>query len=343
MLRRIMVVALIAFCVIFVLTGCENPVEMFSNWFRDNGHVPETPQAGDGYSMDEDMDGEAGPRMRDTVLYYRDSDGYLVPVSIDIEWEEGIARSAIIKLVSADKDSEIMQHTGLHSAIPPGTKVLGLTIRDGLAKLDLSAEALTCNDAEAERLMLRSLVYTLTEFNTVDRVQFMFEGDIIETLKFGTKVAKPIKREGINAINEGTGSMVTVFFHRANEIGYQYFVPVTFNTGIADVDMGIAMECLLEGPPEGSGLESFIPANTSISGMGIKNGIAYLNFEKGIFDYEGSDSIGENIVKSITLTLKEYPAVTGVVFLVEGQPAKLPTGVVLESVIDMPVFANEYN
>ena len=25
--------------------------------------------------------------------------------------------------------------------------------------------------------MIKSVVYTLTEFNTVDRVQFMFEGD----------------------------------------------------------------------------------------------------------------------------------------------------------------------
>ncbi|NLO26532.1 MAG: GerMN domain-containing protein, partial [Clostridiales bacterium] len=96
-------------------------------------------------------------------------------------------------------------------------------------------------------------------------------------------------------------------------------------------------------PPAGSGLQSSIPDNVKVKGMGTKNGIAYLNFEKGIFNYEGGESVAENIVKSIALTLKEYPAITGVVFLVDGQPAQLPSGVVLESVIDVPVFANQYN
>lgn len=341
MLKRVAAGALI-FCVFVFIVGCSNPITAIRDWIGGQ----ETEQASDTDNQLQDIrDTGVGSdaRMRDTVLYYRDDLGYLVPVSVDIEWQEGIARAALRKLISDDRDSELAQRIGLYSAIPTNTNILGLTIRDGLAKIDLSAEALNCGSAEQEQLMLKSLVYTLTEFNTVDRVQLMIEGDSIESLEFGSNVGGPLVRENINALGDGTGSSLTVFFYRVNEKDYSYFVPVTLNTGTAGTDMDVAVKCLLEGPPEGSDLRSDIPEGVSIGGMGVKNGIVYLNFDQDIFDYQGSDRIGENIVKSVALTLKEYPSVTGVVFLTGGESASLPSGLVLESAIDVPVFANEYN
>jgi germination protein M len=342
MYKRILAGAVII-CMVFLVVGCENPVRMFLDWINAGEEAPEAPEENALPQQGQSTDEASGARMRETVLYYRDSDGYLVPVSVDIEWQEGIARAALERLISDDGLSAMAQDTGLYSAIPAGTRVLGLTIRDGLAKVDLSEEALSCGSAEEEELMVMSVVYTLTEFNTVDRVQFMFEGDVVESLTFGTRTGSPISRENINALGTKGGPGVMVYFHKVNDKGYEYFVPVTIGTGTAGSGMDVAIKCLLAGPPEGSGLKSSIPENVTIKGMGTKNGIAYLNFEQGIFDYTGGDSVGEKIVKSIALTLKEYPAVTGVVFLVNGQPAALPTGVVLESVIDVPVFANEYN
>ncbi|HQD41156.1 MAG TPA: GerMN domain-containing protein [Bacillota bacterium] len=339
MYKRVLAGAIII-CMAFLVVGCENPVRMLLNWITGGEQAPGEPDTLP--PQQESTDTVSDARMRETVLYYRDSDGYLVPVSVDIEWEEGIARAALERLISDDELSVMAQSTGLFSPVPAGTRVLGLTIRDGLAKVDLSQEALDCASAEEEELMIKSVVYTLTEFNTVDRVQFMFEGDVPESLPYGTRTGSPISRENINRLGGTGGSSVTVYFHRVNEKGFEYFVPVTLGTGTAGSSMDVAIKCLLEGPPEGSGLQSAIPADVKINGMGTKNGIAYLNFERGIFDYEGGDAVGERIVKAIALTLKEYPAVTGVVFLVDGQPAVLPTGVVLESVIDVPVFANQY-
>lgn len=339
MYKRVLAGAIIV-CMAILVAGCENPVRMLLDWISGGEQVPgesDTPP-----QQQESADTVSDARMRETVLYYRDSEGYLVPVSVDIEWEEGIARAALERLIFDDEMSVMAQDTGLFSPIPAGTRVLGLTIRDGLAKVDLSQEALGCGSAKEEELMIKSVVYTLTEFNTVDRVQFMFEGNVPESLTYGTHTGSPISRENINWLGGTGGSSVTVYFHSVNEKGFEYFVPVTLGTGTAGSSMDVAIKCLLEGPPEGSGLQSAIPVDVKINGMGTKNGIAYLNFERGIFDYEGGDAVGERIVKAITLTLKEYPAVTGVVFLVNGQPAVLPTGVVLESVIDVPVFANQY-
>ncbi len=66
---------------------------------------------------------------------------------------------------------------GLHTQIPAGTKVLGLTIRDGLAVVDLSPEFVAGVDPIEDRARLAQIVYTLTQFPTVDGVRFRVAGE----------------------------------------------------------------------------------------------------------------------------------------------------------------------
>ena len=126
----------IIICMAFLVVGCENPVRMMLDWISGGEQVPGEPDTPP--QQQESADTVSDARMRETVLYYRDSEGYLVPLSVDIEWEEGIARAALERLISDDELSVMAQKTGLFSPIPAGTRVLGLTIRDGLAKVDLS-------------------------------------------------------------------------------------------------------------------------------------------------------------------------------------------------------------
>lgn len=342
MLRRV-ILGLAIFCIVLLMVGCFNPIQALKDFITGEEHAEQEPAENYNVEEKEPAAEDTSVRMRETVLYYKDDKGYLIPVMREIEWEEGIARAALKRIIEGSKGIEVIQNAELYPTIPIGTRTLGLTIRDGLAKVDLSGEALGCQDAKDEELMIKSIVYTLTEFNTVDRVQFMFDGKILETLEYGTRVDEPISREDINLVGDANGSKVVVYFYKTNDKGFQYFVPLTVGMGTdAGNDMDEAMKCLLGGPAEGSGLQSDIPGGSKILGMGVKNGIVYINFEKGIFDYQGSDRVGENIVKSVTLTLREYPSVVGVQFLVDGQFAQLPGGMVLDRTIDVPVFTNMY-
>ncbi|MBA1336656.1 MAG: hypothetical protein HPY66_3091 [Firmicutes bacterium] len=342
-MHRRATLAVLVLCTAIFLAGCFNPIQAFRDWIKGDEIVEDSPDDSDRAEQDEPSQPEGDVRLRETVLYYRDNKGYLVPITRSIVWKEGIARTALEKIIEDGQDSDIAQHMGLYSAIPADTKILGLTIRDGLAKIDLSGEALDYASAEEEELMVQSVVYTLTEFNTVDEVQFMFEGKTLESLAFGTRVSNPIAREDINLIGNESGSRVTVYFLGGNETGAEYFVPVTIGVGSAGDGMDVAIKCLLEGPPADSGLVSSIPQNVKIKGMGTKNGIVYLNFEDELFGSDGSDRTAEKIVRSFALTLKEYPSVVGVKFLVDNEAAVLPSGTALESSIDVPVFANIYD
>lgn len=89
-----------------------------------------------------------------------------------VEKSAGIARAALNELISGTPQTE-----GAYRVLPEGTEILGLTIKDGLATIDFSQEVLNANvGSTAEALGIASIVNTLTEFPTIEQVQFFVEG-----------------------------------------------------------------------------------------------------------------------------------------------------------------------
>ena len=66
------------------------------------------------------------------------------------------------------------------SAIPAGTRLLDLAIADGLATVDLSSEFETGGGSFSMLARLAQVVFTITQFPTVDRVAFEIEGEPVD-------------------------------------------------------------------------------------------------------------------------------------------------------------------
>ena len=282
---------------------------------------------------------EEDDNMRETLLYYQDDSGYLVPVMRKIPWEEGIAKATLAKLVESPEAQEDFMSMGLRALLPANTRILGMSINDGLAKVDFSKEAMECMDAVAESNMVNGVVLTLTEFPTIDKVQFMFEGKIIDSLKFGTKVGEPIEPADINpelgSDSDGSGAKVTVFFHTTSPSQYDYLVPVTRFTSASEYSLETAIEELLKGPKSDSNLHMDIPVGTKLLGVQIDDGIAYINLSKEFAALE--DSPNESLVlKSIYMTAKQHPEANHVKIMVDGKEYKGTEWLAAS------VFANEY-
>jgi germination protein M len=62
------------------------------------------------------------------------------------------------------------------SAIPEGTELLGLTVEDGLATVDLSSEYESGGGSLSVTTRLAQVVFTLTQFSTVNGVAFEIDG-----------------------------------------------------------------------------------------------------------------------------------------------------------------------
>ena len=65
------------------------------------------------------------------------------------------------------------------TAIPAGTRLLGLTIKNGVATVDLSTEFDSGGGSASMQYRLAQVVYTLTQFSTVRSVVFQIEGQTV--------------------------------------------------------------------------------------------------------------------------------------------------------------------
>jgi len=71
---------------------------------------------------------------------------------------------------------------GMTTAIPAGTRLLGLTIADGTATVDLSGSFQSGGGSLSMQLRVAQVVYTLTQFPTVQRVNFELDGTAVEAI-----------------------------------------------------------------------------------------------------------------------------------------------------------------
>lgn len=99
----------------------------------------------------------------------------LVPTLQTIPATDGVARAAIEQLLAGDLAD------GVGTAVPDGTRLLGLTIRDGVAIVDLSRGFETGGGSASSMYRLGQVVYTLTQFSTVRSVLFQVEGRTVTT------------------------------------------------------------------------------------------------------------------------------------------------------------------
>ncbi|QQY80203.1 germination protein M [Keratinibaculum paraultunense] len=284
--------------------------------------------------------------MRRTILYFKDKQGLLVPLMKKIPWEEGIAKSALENMIDSPELRESIAATGLIPIIPAGTEIRGMTIDEetGLCKVDFSKEVLNYETEKDEENLIKGVVYTLTEFQSIDEVQFLVDGEPIPVMKYGTDMSNPIKRENINLAldTEDQRSKIVVYYKGVNyEEDYEYFVPITIPTLAPIPNVYTALEVLFDGPPMDLGLSSYIPQGTSFHGVDIKNGIAYIDISFDYGDPPNDPQVFNNMIKNIGLTLSEFDEVEKVELLIDGKGIE---ELGLEFNIDtaIPAFANEY-
>lgn len=271
---------------------------------------------------------------------------YLLPVTVSLPWTEGVAKATLEKLIEGPTPAQEMRY-GLHSPLPPNTRVRGLSIREGLAKVDLNAAFLDYNPGE-EEYVLNSVLFTLFQFPSVKKVQLMVEGIVPEVFPGGTAVQETWSREeGINreeAEKEPIGSenseAVTLYFCTVLGENNFFYVPVTrFALAGRDV-VEATIEELFKGPRAGSSLFSDLPADVKLRGFALQEGILTVDFSPEILYYRGGRRGEKNMLMQIVLTLVGIPGVDKVQVLVDGEKMSLPYGSPCQNPLVQPLMVN---
>lgn len=288
--------------------------------------------------------------LRDTVLYYQDDKGLLVPVMRKIPWPEGrgIAKASMRALVDNPANRSDMEGIGLVPILPANTDIIGMSINDGVCKANFTGNVLNYGNITEEQAIVKGIVYTLTEFPTVSEVQIMVDGVSPRTLTFGTDVSSPLAREDINYAGSGSGKGKVIVYYQSTVNGMEnYFVPVTKDVQVEnneEVTVIRVLEMLAEGPTENSGLFSVLPEGLQVKNVDVINGIAYVDFSEEIKNVT-DESVARDIIKSVALTLKDYyknqVLIESVSLLADGDEIEFGE-INTEEPVAVPTFANEY-
>ncbi|RKD28986.1 GerMN domain-containing protein [Thermohalobacter berrensis] len=295
--------------------------------------------------VEEDIEISNEVKVRDTVLYFQNENGYLIPVKRQIPWETGIAKAALRNMIDSPILREDLGAIGLSPIIPAGTQIRGMAIHEdtGLCKVDFTEDILNYESQKDEENLVRGIVYTLTEFPAVSKVQFMIEGKIVDKLKYGTDVSKPLNREDINLMSaQGDyNSKVVVYYKGTSNGEYEYYVPVTIPTSAPQANVLTALKELFKGAPASSGLYTDIPDTVQLQGVEVSDGIAYIDLSVSSIDSIASEPVFNSMVSNIGLTLRQFEEIEDIEILIDGKTAA-EAGIEFGEPEGIPVFANEY-
>jgi spore germination protein GerM len=126
---------------------------------------------------------------------FQDNAG-LVPVLRDVPKTKAVGGAAMDELIKGPNDAELGARPAMYTNIPDGTTLLGLTIKDGIATVNLSKEFDGGGGSATMLGRLAQVVYTLTQFPTVTGVQFQVDGRPMTVFnENGNVVAGPFGRD----------------------------------------------------------------------------------------------------------------------------------------------------
>ncbi len=101
---------------------------------------------------------------------------HLVPVLREVPKTQAVATAAMRQLLAGPNAKERAASPALVTTVPGGTQLLGLSITDGVATVNLSREYESGGGSASMFGRLSQVVYTLTQFSTVQGVLFKLDG-----------------------------------------------------------------------------------------------------------------------------------------------------------------------
>lgn len=282
---------------------------------------------------------QTSANQRETVVYYQDNNGYLVPVMRRVPASEGIAKATLSMMVQSPYNDMEAARLGLKTVLPEGTTIDLDINSEGRARIDLGKQVNQLADAEAESNMVSAVVQTLTEFPTVKSVEFLVDGKQVSQLKYGTRIDGKFERGMLN-LESAVPTMATPSEYKSVQLYFpgetgSLIVPVTRMVYGKD-DIHTAMLEMCKGPSADSPLESALPPGCGLIGVKMNGATAVVNFTREFMNLAEQSDGGRQALKALVLTATQFPGVEKVEIQVEGQNYDASA-----AAMSVPTFVNE--
>ena len=281
-----------------------------------------------------------------TELYLLDKNGLVVPQTLELPKTESVARQSLEYLVKNGPVTDLLPN-GFQAVLPDDTRI-SVNVKDKVATVDFSSEFKNYQ-AEDELKILQSVTWTLTQFDTIEKVKLQMNGHPLNEMPVnGTPIGEELTRQdGINLDTSQVADItntkpVTVYYLGGDTKSY-YYVPVTKRvSNKIENNIDAAVKELVKGPDIESNLvNEMSPEVKLLEEPKVEKGQVTLNFNESIYGSFDKKVISQHVLDSLVLSLTEQPGIESVVVNVNGK-AELETekGVKLTEPVTRPENVN---
>ncbi|GLB58417.1 GerMN domain-containing protein [Cytobacillus sp. NCCP-133] len=259
-----------------------------------------------------------------TELYLIDKNGYVVSQTLELPKTNSVATQALEYLVENGPVTDLLPND-FRAVLPADTKV-SVNIEDKVATVDFSKEFQEYAP-EDEMKILESVTWTLTQFDSIDKVKLTLNGHELKEMPVnGTPISGSLSRA--NGINMDTAEVVditntkpvTVYYLGGDEENY-YYVPVTKRvSNKTDNNVEAVVNELVKGPNYASNLVTdFLPDVELLEDPMIEDGKVTLNFNESVFSSFEEKIISKHLLNALVLSLTEQKDIESVAVTVDGK------------------------
>lgn len=211
---------------------------------------------------------------------------------------------------------------GFRGLIPSNTKILDLKLDNDTLTINFSKEILNVNKSDEEH-MIEAIVFTLTEFDKINKVRINVEGKTLTELPISKKKLPELldRSFGINKIYDfkSLNNLTQTIVYYINKIDDEtYYTPVTKINNDDRDKVTLVIEELKSNIIYQTNLSSYLSASASLNKYEIEGDKIILLFNDKIFD-SNSKNILEEVEYTISMSLMDNLGVKEVIFRVNDE------------------------
>ena len=276
------------------------------------------------YSLEDDITVKTSSNLKKNEVFLIDKNGYVArcKVLISGNTNEDYATKLVELLIIDGKYQEKIPN-GFRAILPTDVKINDVSINGDSITIDLSKEFYELSSPDVQRA-IEALTFNLTSINGITNLYIKIDGSLLKTFdKTEKNFVQPFTRKsGVNKTYDVTNykdaSSVTVYYVSKSNNGY-YYVPVTKITNDNRDKIKIIIDELTCSHIYETNLMSFLNYNTKLLNYELTDDVLTLNFNNFLFDDENSKSILEEVIYSISLSVRDNYDVKEVIFTVDGK------------------------
>lgn len=279
-------------------------------------------------------DMETNPYEKQLKLYFADSEGkFIAPEyhSLTISKETSIERVVMEELLRGPYDKE------LRNAIPEGTELISLNVKDGVCTVNLSEEFYNNRPetAREERLAIYSVVNSLTSLGTVNSVLILIDGQTCDRYVYRS-LAEPLSRNeaAVGPVHSGLGDEEIDLVYSVDDSNF-IAVPVVIARDEVISKEQTAVESLMTMEHEPCFEDVFTPEDAVISAE-TKNGLCRVILNREFFASRTEQGEAEKPMWLIAATLQRIEGVDSVQIICEDSNVLFAGELSLKDEIQLP-------